>query len=86
MSGRRSLFVLHFIHHIILMFDRQNLLTIEPNLDKRLIFFGEPESLDFLVLSHEVGAFDRERQFLRRMPLDPNHGVVVNINPQFTLK
>ena len=61
------------------MRDGQNLFAIEADLDMRLILLGKPEPIDLLILPHEVGTLDPERQLLRWMPFDSDHSVVVNI-------
>jgi hypothetical protein len=78
--------VLDGIHDIILVFNIQNIRAVEPDMDKRLILPGKPESVDLLVLTHKVSSFNPKRQFLRRMLLDSHHGVVVSVNLQFALK
>jgi hypothetical protein len=50
----------HRVHGVILVVDRQNLLAIESYLDKRLVSLWKPESVDLLVLPHEVSSFDPE--------------------------
>src|SRR5439155_23079268 len=79
--GRQRLFVLGCIHDIILVFDTQNLLTIESVLYEGLIFFGNPEPIDLLVLRHEVSALDPEGKLPSGVSFDADHRVFVNINP-----
>lgn len=50
----------HRVHGVILVVDRQNFLAIESYLDKRLVSLWKPESVDLLVLPHEVSSFDPE--------------------------
>jgi len=47
----------HRVHGVIAVVDRQNLLAIESYLDKRLVSLWKPESVDLLVLPHEVSSF-----------------------------
>src|SRR5580704_15415574 len=77
---------LNRIHHVVPVIDGQNLVSIEPYLDKCLVLLRKPELIDFLVLPYEVSALDRERQLFRRMALNPYHGVVVYVDPKLTLK
>src|SRR5271165_7019001 len=71
----RLTLVLGPVHNVISMVDRQNLLAIEPDLEERLIFLGQPEFADLLVLPHKVRALNPERKLLRGMPFDPDNGI-----------
>src|SRR5260370_2820421 len=68
------------------MVDRENLLPVHPDLDKCFIFLRKPESINFLILAHEVGPFDPKRKFLRRMAGNPHDGEVLSINPYLAFK
>jgi len=86
LNVRLPLLLLGRVYGVILMLYRQHPLSIESHLDEGFISLRKPESINFLVLSDKVGPFDPERQFPRRMPFDPNHRIVVGINPQLALK
>src|SRR6266853_2612490 len=68
------------------MVDRENLLPVHPNLHKCFIFLGKPESINFLILAHEVGPFNPKRKFPRRMAGNPDDGEVLTINPYLAFK
>src|SRR5208283_4280215 len=83
---QRYLFVLGAIYDVILVVDGQDLLAVQPNLHKRLVSLRQPESTNLLVLPHEVGSLDPEGKLPGGMAFDPDHRVVVNINPKFAFK
>src|SRR6266550_3124105 len=85
-DGGPCICALACVHDIVPMFDLQDFLPVEPNLNKRLVLFREPETIHFLILPHKVCALDPEGEFLRRMPFDAHHGVVVCINPDSPFK
>src|SRR5271154_2203407 len=85
-DGGPCICVLACVHHIVPVFDLQDFLPVQPYLHKRLVFFGEPEAINFLILPYKVRTLDPEGEFLRGMPFDSHHGVVVHINPNFTFK
>ena len=74
------------VHDIVPVFDLQDFLPVHPYLNKRLVLFWEPETINFLILPHKVCVLDPEGKFLRGMPFDAHHGVVVHINPDSTFK
>jgi len=49
------------IHAVVLVIDRQGLLAIESDLDKRHISLRKPETADLLVLTYKVGSLYPER-------------------------
>src|SRR5215471_1647286 len=79
-------FVLGCIYDVVLIRNSQNLLAVEPHPNKRLILLRKPEPINFLILPHEVGRLDPEGRPSGRMTLDPDHVVVVNVNPQLAFK
>src|SRR5579863_1955338 len=74
------------IHDIVLVIDGQNLRPIESHLNQCLVLLRKPESVNFLVLSHEVGPLDPEREFFRGMALNPYNGVFLYVDPELTFK
>src|ERR1700745_2963899 len=74
------------IHDIVLVFDTQDFLSKKSDLDKRLISFGKPKTINVLILSYEVGPLDPEREFLGGMPFDSNNGVVARVDSEFSFK
>jgi len=74
------------IHDIVPVIDAQNLLPIEPYLNQCLVLLRKPESINFLVLPHEVGPLDPEGEFFRGMALYPYDGVVLYVDPKLTFK
>ena len=85
-DGGSCICALTCVHDIVPVFDLQDFLPVQPYLNKRLVLFWEPEAINFLILPYKVCALDPEGEFLRGMPFDPHHGVVVYINPDSTLK
>jgi hypothetical protein len=69
-----------------LVIDRQGLLAVESNLDKRYIPLWKPETVDLLVLTHKVGSVYPERQLLRWMAFNPDNRIVFNVNPYFAFE
>lgn len=74
------------VYAVILVIDRQGLLTIESDLDKSHIPLRQPETVYLLVLTHKVGAVYPERKLLCRMAFNSDNGVVFNVNPDLAFK
>src|ERR1700690_3741503 len=85
-NGGPCICALVCINDIVSVFDVEEFLSVQPYLNQRLVFFWEPEAINFLILPHKVCALDPEGKFLRRMTFDPHHGIVVHINPDSTFK
>lgn len=62
------------------MIDRQGLLAIESDVDKSHISLWQPETVDFLILTHKIGPFYPERKLLCRMAFNPDNRIVFGIN------
>src|SRR5258708_2063772 len=69
-----------------LVLDRENFLSVQFDLYKRLIFLRKPKSIYVLKVANEVDAFYPERKFLCGMPGNANDGVVSSVNPYFSFK
>src|SRR5262245_50094047 len=78
--------VLRRVYYILLVCDCQNFFPVKPYLHKRPVRFRKPEAIYLLILPHKVGPLDPERWSFCRMPLDPNHSIIANINPQVAFK
>src|SRR5262245_41237501 len=63
-------FVLAGVYNILFMVDGKDLFTVKTDLNKGLIFLWEPEPINFLVLPHEIGPLNPERQSPRGMTFD----------------
>src|ERR1700756_4103933 len=74
------------IHAVVMVIDRESLLAIQANLDKRHIPLWKPETADLLVLTHKIGSVDPERKLLCGMSFDPDNRIVIDVNPHLSLK
>src|SRR6267142_4414704 len=74
------------IQDVVPVFDLQELLPVQPYLNKRLVLFWEPEAINFLILPYKICVLDPEGEFLRGMSFDPHYAVVVHVNPDSTFK
>lgn len=68
------------------MVDCEDLLPIHSDLHVCLVLLRKPESIDLLIVAHEVDPLNPEGEFLSGMPDDPNDGVVSRINPHFAFE
>src|SRR5262245_56915928 len=83
---RRCFFIRGSVYHVVLVRDSQDLLAIEPDLNKSLISLWKPKVPDLLVLTHKVGALDPEGELLLGTALNPHYGVISGINPYLAFK
>lgn len=74
------------IHDIVPVIDGQNLLPIQPYLNHCLVLLWKPEPINLLVLPYEVSTLDPERQLFRGMAFNPDHRVILHINPNLPFK
>jgi hypothetical protein len=85
-DGGPCICALACVHDIVPVFDLQDFLPVQPYLNKRLVLFWEPETINLLILPQKLCVLDPEGEFRRGMPFDAHHGVVVCINPDSTFK
>src|SRR2546422_8078429 len=74
------------IHHILAVMDGQDLLSVKPHVDKRLVLGRKPEAADSPILAHKVRAGDPERERLGRTSGDSDNRVVLGVDPDSTRK
>src|SRR5256884_636279 len=57
-DGGPCICALACVHDIVPVFDLQDFLPVQPYLNKRLVLFWEPETINFLILPHKVCVLD----------------------------